>query len=107
MTSTDEQPVVVNVLYGEPSDPAAFEAYYAETHLPLVDRIAGLDRAVLIKGLPGPDGSKPAYYRIAQLFYRSAAQMAQAMGSPEGQAAAADLANFADGGVTIMVGEVR
>lgn len=97
--------IVVNVLYNAPSDPAAFEAYYAATHLPLVDAISGIDRAVLIKGLPGPDGSAPAFYRIAQLFFADADAMAAAMGSPEGQAAVADIANFADGGVTVVTGE--
>ncbi|EGD58210.1 hypothetical protein Y88_0262 [Novosphingobium nitrogenifigens DSM 19370] len=96
--------IVLNVLYNEPTDPAAFEAYYAQTHLPLVDKIAGLANAVLIKGLPNPDGSKPAFYRIAQLYFDSAEQMAASMGSPEGQAAVADLANFATGGVTVVAG---
>ena len=96
--------VVVTVLYNEPSDPAAFEAYYAATHLPLVDKIAGLERAVLIKALPEGDGSKPAYYRIAQLFFADAATMSAALGSTEGQAAVADIAHFADGGVTVVAG---
>ncbi|KUR78331.1 EthD family reductase [Novosphingobium sp. Fuku2-ISO-50] len=98
--------VVVTVLYNEPSDPAAFEAYYEQTHMPLVGKVKGIDRAVLIKGLPGPDGSKPAYYRVAQLFFTDAAAMAASLGSPEGQATTADIANFADGGVTVLVGAV-
>lgn len=97
-----EPTIVLNVLYNEPSDPDAFERYYAETHLPLVDKIAGISRAVLTKGLPGPDGSKPPFYRTAQIFFADAAQMAASMGSPEGAAAAADIANFADGGVTVF-----
>lgn len=98
--------VVLNVLYNEPSDPAAFEAYYTETHLPLVAQIAGIDRAVLIRGLPNADGSKPAYYRLAQLFFAGPEQIEQSLGSPAGQAAVNDLANFADGGATVVVGAV-
>lgn len=104
--SEAESAVVVTVLYNEPADPAAFEAYYAATHLPLVDKVAGIDRAVLIRGLPGPDGAKPAYYRVAQLFFADAAAMAASLGSPEGQAAVGDIANFADGGVTVLAGAV-
>ncbi|MBC2670092.1 EthD family reductase [Novosphingobium piscinae] len=100
------QAAVLNVLYGEPADPAAFEAYYAATHLPLVARIAGIERAVLIRGLPNADGSKPAYYRLAQLFFAGPEQMERSLGSAEGQAAVADLAQFATGGVTVVVGEV-
>jgi uncharacterized protein (TIGR02118 family) len=98
--------VVVTVLYNEPSDPAAFEAYYAATHLPLVDKVAGIDHTVLVKALPGADGGKPAYYRTAQLFFPDAATMTASLGSPEGQAAVADIANFADGGVTVLAGAV-
>lgn len=96
--------VVVTVLYNEPTDPAAFEAYYAATHLPLVEKVAGIDHTVLIKGLPGADGAKPAFYRMAQLFFADAAAMAASLGSPEGQAAVSDIANFADGGVTVLTG---
>ncbi|MCB1431328.1 MAG: EthD family reductase [Alphaproteobacteria bacterium] len=29
----------VNVLYGQPTDRSAFDRHYAETHVPLVERI--------------------------------------------------------------------
>jgi len=98
--------VVMTVLYNAPHDPAAFESYYAKTHLPLVARIKGLERVVLIKGTPGGDGAPPAFYRIAQLFFASPAQMARSMGSPAAQTAVADIKNFADGGVTVVTGEI-
>jgi len=101
-----EPTIVVTVLYNEPSNPAAFEAYYAATHMPLAEQIEGVARIVLTKGLPGPDGSKPAFYRSAQLFFSDAAQMAASMGSPAGAATAADIANFADGGVTVFTATV-
>ena len=34
---------VLTVLYGHPADPAAFDAYYTSTHVPLVEKIPGLD----------------------------------------------------------------
>jgi uncharacterized protein (TIGR02118 family) len=43
---------------------------------------------------------------VAQLFFADAAAMAASLGSPEGQATTADIANFADGGVTVLVGAV-
>jgi len=97
---------VVTVLYNAPHDPTAFETYYAQKHLPLAGKMKGVERIVLIKNLPGADGSAPPYYRIAQLFFASPALMAQSLASPEGQAVVADLKNFADGGVTVVTGEV-
>jgi uncharacterized protein (TIGR02118 family) len=44
---------------------------------------------------------------MAELYFAGAAEMQQSMGSPEGQATAADLANFATGGVTMIIGAVE
>lgn len=98
--------VSVNVIYHAPADPAAFEAYYDSIHMPIAARIPGVERIVLLKGLPGPDGSPAPYYRMAQLFFADAAAMAEAMASPEAQAATADIANFATGGASVLVAEV-
>jgi uncharacterized protein (TIGR02118 family) len=53
-----------------------------------------------------PDGSAAPYYRIAELWFRDLAQLQATFGSPEGQATVADLANFATGGVTVLVAAV-
>jgi uncharacterized protein (TIGR02118 family) len=44
---------------------------------------------------------------MAELYFPSQAQMQESLGSPEGQAAVGDLANFATGGVTIVIGSVE
>jgi uncharacterized protein (TIGR02118 family) len=36
--------VQLTVLYGHPDDPDAFEEYYANTHMPLVDKMPNLKR---------------------------------------------------------------
>ncbi|MBA4355807.1 MAG: EthD family reductase [Novosphingobium sp.] len=90
-------------MYETPADPAAFEAYYAAVHMPIARTIPSVDKVVLMKGLPGPDGSAPPYYRVAQLFFADAATMEAAMGSAQGQAAVDDIANFATGGVDVLV----
>lgn len=95
------------VLYGHPKDVTAFEGYYSSTHLPLVAKTKGIVKAEYTKFLPNPDGSTPAFYRMAELFFNSAAEMQQALATPEGQAMAADLSNFATGGVTIMFGIIE
>ena len=95
------------VLYGHPNDTGAFEKYYNETHLSLVAKTNGVVKAEYTKFLPGPDGSAPAYYRMAELYFEGPAEMQQALTSPGGQAMAADLANFATGGATIIFGTVE
>ena len=44
---------------------------------------------------------------MAELYFDDAAHMQGVMGSPEGKKTVADLANFATGGVTVMVAEVQ
>ena len=96
----------LTVLYGHPSDPAAFEQYYAETHMPLAVKIPMLTRIEAAKAQPGPDGSAAPYYRIAELWFASLEQLQASMGSAEGRAAVADLGNFATGGTTVFTSEV-
>ena len=99
--------IKATVLYGHPSNPESFEKYYAENHSPLIGKVLGIVKAELTKFLPNPDGTAAAYYRMAELYFAGAAEMQQAMGSLEGQALAADLPNFATGGVTIIFGVVE
>jgi len=53
-----------------------------------------------------PDGSAPAFYRLADLYFDDVDHMKSVLGSPEGKATAADLANFATGGFTMLISEV-
>ena len=98
--------IKLTVLYGHPTDPAVFETYYANTHLPLVAKMKGFEKAELTKFLDAPDGAKAAHYRMAEFWFSDVEALQTTMGSPEGQATAADLANFATGGVTLLTGIV-
>ena len=93
------------VTYGAPEDSAAFDEHYASTHVPLVEQIPNLRRFEAGKILGTPDGAPaPAYY-LAELSFDSVEELQAAMGSPEGQAAGADVATFASGGATMMIAE--
>jgi uncharacterized protein (TIGR02118 family) len=96
----------LTVLYGHPVDTAAFGDYYAGTHMPLALQMKGHEKAELTKFLNAPDKTHAAYYRMAEFWFASEEAMQATMVSPEGQATAADLANFATGGVTFLTGEV-
>ncbi len=92
-------------LYKTPADPAVFDAYYHSTHLALAKTIPGLTGYDIsqgpVTGMSGPSG----LHLVATLHFRSMADIAAAMASPQGQATAADLANFATGGVEVMMFE--
>ena len=92
----------VLVLYNTPADPAAFNRYYHQTHIPLALKIPGL-RSYLISDGPVQALSGSAPYLVANLSFDSMADLSAALASPEGQAAAADLPNFASGGATLLI----
>ena len=92
----------VLVLYNPPADPAAFDRYYGDRHIPIARRIPGL-RSYTISNGPVQALAGSAPYLVAVLTFDSMADLSAALASPEGQAAAADLPNFASGGATLLI----
>jgi uncharacterized protein (TIGR02118 family) len=99
--------VKLTVLYGAPKDPAAFEKYYLGSHMPKVYKVKGIKHIELAKGLPGPDGKPPAYYRVTELWFSSMKKMQTVTATPEFQKIVADVPNFATGGATIVAGQIE
>ena len=93
---------VLTVCYGHPTDPAAFDAYYTSTHVPLAEKIPGM-ASYTYRHCASLDGSQPPYHMIAELSFPSRDAMNAALTSPEAQVATADVPNFATGGVTMFV----
>ena len=90
-------------LYKKPADVAAFDAYYYKTHVPIAKKVMGLRRyEVNIGPVMTPTGESP-YHVVAVLSFDSLDSIHQALKSPEGKAAAADLANFAQAGVELLI----
>jgi uncharacterized protein (TIGR02118 family) len=94
------------VAYGHPDDPAAFDEHYAGTHRGLAEKVPNLQRFEAGKVLSTADGTPAPYYLIAELLFDDSETLQAAMGSPEAQAAAADVPTFATGGATMMIAEV-
>jgi len=92
----------VLVLYNTPADPAAFDRYYRDTHIPIARKIPGLRSFSISRG-PVQALAGTAPYLVAILSFDSMADLNAALTSPEGQAAAADLPKFASGGVTLLI----
>jgi uncharacterized protein (TIGR02118 family) len=90
------------VLYNEPKDPAHFRKYYLETHLPLASKLPGVKAAHYTFDAKPLGPGKAPYFCIFEAEFESEAALMGALGSKEGQAVAADVPNYASGGVTMM-----
>ena len=97
----------VIAMYRKPADAAAFERYYFATHVPIARRIPGLRGYEVTRGTIGALEGDAPYHLIATLTFDSIGDIQAALTSPEGQAAAADLANFATGGVELYFAETE
>jgi uncharacterized protein (TIGR02118 family) len=104
--SVGEPMAIVTVIYKQPKDTAAFEKYYAETHVPLVganQQEIGFSRAELTKFESNLDGSAPALYRQAELYFPSMAALQKGTATPGFKKVAGDLPNFATGGLDGLI----
>ena len=81
---------------------------HAATHVPLFASHAqeiGVTRAELVKFATTIDGKPATLYRMADLRWESRAALERGIATPGFKAVGADLANFATGGVTILIGQ--
>lgn len=90
------------VLYPEPENREAFVDYYVTNHLPLAARLPGLlSWRYSIEVSAGPDGKAP-YFAVFEAEFPHAEAFQDAMTSPEGQAVANDVPNYATGGAVVL-----
>ena len=94
------------VLYTQPEDKAAFDEHYLSVHVPLVQKIPGLQRFEAGKFVAALDGGEQTYYRVAELYFADDAAMGAGFGSPEGSATAADYGQIAPPGSRMFVAAV-
>ncbi len=94
-------------IYNIPKDPQAFDDYYFSKHVPLANKIPGLKSNEVSIGSVSGIGGKSSYHRVAMLGFDSVEAIQNALTSPEGQATAADLANFADAGVELLIFDTK
>jgi uncharacterized protein (TIGR02118 family) len=95
----------LTVLYGHPTDPAEFDRYYHEVHVPLARAMKGLKGWTIGKCQSITPGEQPPYYLIVGLYAESRGAMESILATPEGQATVADVQNFATGGATFIYNE--
>ncbi|HVY81252.1 MAG TPA: EthD family reductase [Steroidobacteraceae bacterium] len=89
------------VLYPPQPDPAAFKEYYVSKHVPLARKLPGLMALRYSFDVQGVGGAAP-YFCVFEAEFRDGAALGAAMASPEGQAVAADVPNFAKNAPTLI-----
>ncbi|WP_371747060.1 EthD family reductase [Mycolicibacterium sp. YH-1] len=89
------------VLYPEPTDPDHFRDYYVNNHLPLVMNWPGLLAWRYSFDVAATKGEAP-YFAVFEADFADAAALAAARASPQGQRLAADVVNYATGGVVVI-----
>src|ERR1044072_3730762 len=85
------------VLYPPRTDSDHFRSYYEDTHLKLVAKIPGLLGYRYGFDVAAGEGDSP-YFCAFEGDFEDAAAMGAALDSPQGQAALADIPNYATGG---------
>ncbi len=100
-------PAQLIALYKKPADPAAFDKYYYETHVPLAKTIPGLRRYEVSSGAVTGGGGDAGLHLVAMLHFDSMAVIVAGLSSPQGEATAGDLANFAQAGVDLLMFETK
>lgn len=92
----------LTVIYGRPTDREAFRRHYEQVHVPLaraLPRASNLTYSLDVQTLAG----EPSVHAVFRATFDTRQDLDDALASPQGQAAQADVPNFATGGVTILV----
>lgn len=95
------------VLWNLPSgmNGSMFDELYFNHHVPLAKRIPGLRRYVTTKFIPTPNGTAPAYYRMAELYYDDEESLAIGRASDVSRRARRQIENWRWRDVRYLVGE--
>ncbi len=80
------------ITYDPPRDPSAFDRHYREVHQPLTARLPGI-LSYTVHRAPRPVRG-PVYHQVVEVTWSDWDTVERAFASPEGRAAAADMANL-------------
>jgi uncharacterized protein (TIGR02118 family) len=96
-------------IHRTPADPAAYDKYYFDIHVPLAKDLPGLRKYEVSRGSISDGDSGPSdVHLVAILHFDDVAAIDAAAASDAGKAAMADLPNFVeDGNLEIVVMELE
>ncbi|MEV0322526.1 EthD family reductase [Streptomyces sp. NPDC050658] len=93
-------------MYSKPADPDHFRDYYLTNHIPLVKNWPGplaWRYSFDVGAIEGASTEAEApYFAVFEADFADAAAMNAAQATPHGKRLAADVANYATGGVVII-----
>lgn len=98
--------VKLTILHHTPKDPAAFDKYYEQTHMPLAAAVKGLPPMERSKPMPLRPGAPMPYYQVVEFRFDSPEHFRSVMGSPEWAKVGADVKNFATNGITVVASSI-
>ena len=93
------------VMYRTPKDAGAFDKYYFGVHVPIAKKIPGLRKYEVSRGPIATPAGPSGLHLTAILHFDNLGAIQAAFASPEGQRTAADVQNFATGGVEMVMFE--
>lgn len=96
----------ITLLYGNPTDPDAFEAAYAERHLQLARAVPGVRRIHQAKVWPKEDGTPTPAWRILDLTFDDYPSACAAIATEQAGALFSAAFPIATGGLTILFTDV-
>ena len=96
----------ITFLYGNPTDPDAFEAAYAEQHIELARAIPGVRRIEQAKVWPKEDGTPTPSWRILDLTFDNYPAACAAVATEQAGALFHAAFPIATGGLTILFTDV-
>ena len=97
----------ITVIYDNPTDPAAFEAGYADGQVALARALPGIVRFETSKVWPKEDGTPTPAYRMIDLYFADYASASAAVTTPEAGAFFPSIFGLATGGVRILFSDVE
>jgi uncharacterized protein (TIGR02118 family) len=83
------------VIYKHPANPEAFDEHYFGVHIPLAKKLPGLRMYEVSRGpIANPRGASDTYL-VGTLHFDDMPAIQRAFASPEGEACARDVSNYA------------
>ena len=92
-------------LYSRPEDATAFREHYTTVHAPLVEALPGIRNISYAFDVTALQGDT-TYGCVFEAEFDDEGASQAALGSPEGDKAAAELANFSGAGVELLTYDV-
>jgi len=98
--------IKISVAYQTPKDPEAFDKHYMGVHIPLCDKLPGIQRVEVTKYTGSLDGKAAPVYLQTDLVFESQDAAMAAFGSDVGKDLVADMANLQGTPTTTAVGSI-